>query len=161
MHRRALLLAPIALALPACKEPYRVGEHVWVEWDEREYPAYIIEKKSRTRLRVHYDGYDKRWDEDVTLDRIKGRIPEGAQITPPPPPPRVARSMGINPRASSSAAPVMPYKVGDKVRVKWRGSVYAASVIAVQPPDKVRVHYDGHEAAWDEVVPLERVLGRR
>src|SRR5690606_33016512 len=102
-----------------CEESYRVGEYVWVEWEGRDYPAYIIEKKGATRFRVHFDGYESRWDEDVTLDRIKGRIK--GPVSPPPPPEKVARAAGISPKASSSAAPVSHYKVGDRVRVKWRG----------------------------------------
>jgi hypothetical protein len=156
--RFALMLA-VALALSGCKQPYRVGEHVWVEWEGRMYPAYILEKKSETRFRVHYEGYEARWDEDVTLDRIKGRI-DGPTAAPPPPD-KVARAAGISPKASSSAAPVSPYKVGDRVRVKWRGSMYAATVLAVVGPDRFLVHYDGHESAWDEVVSLDRIAAAR
>lgn len=153
------VLVGLALLVGGCKEPYRVGEYVWVEWEGRNYPAYIIERKGETRFRVHYDGYEARWDEDVTLDRIKGRI-EGP-VTAPPAPAKVARAAGVSPKASSSAQPVSPYKVGDRVKVKWRGSLYAATVLGVVAPDKFLVHYDGHESAWDEVVPLDRIAGKR
>lgn len=149
----------LCLALAGCKEPYRVGEYVWVEWEGKNYPAYIIEKKGETRFRVHYDGYESRWDEDVTLDRIKGRI-EGPAVSPPPPE-KVARAEGIAPRASGSAAPVSQYKVGDRVRVKWRGSLYTATVLSVVAPDRYLVHYEGHESAWDEVVSIDRISGMR
>jgi hypothetical protein len=151
-------LAPGALALAAvaCSEPYRVGEHVWVEWEEgRNYPAYIVERKTRMRYRVHYDGYDARWDEEVTLDRIHGRV-QGPVVSPAPPD-KVTRALGAGPRASSNA-PVSPYKVGDRIRVRWRESIYAASVLEVVAPDKVKVHYEGHEPEWDETVSLDRIV---
>jgi hypothetical protein len=153
------LFVLLGALLAGCKDPYRVGEHVWVEWDGRDYPAYIIEKKGATRFRVHYDGYDARWDEDVTLDRIKGRI-EGPALAPPPPE-KVAVAAGASPRASSSAPVVTPYKIGDRVRVRWRGSVYPATVVGVVAPDRVLIHYDGHESAWDETIPIERIVSRR
>jgi hypothetical protein len=161
--RTAALLLAVVVLLPAlssgCNKPYRVGEHVWVEWDGKNYPAYIIEKKTPTRFRVHFDGYDSRWDEDVTLDRVKGRV-EGPAI-PPPPPERVARAAGVSPKASSSVAPGTPFKVGDRVKVRWRGSVYPATVVGVVAADRFLVHYEGHESAWDETVPLDRIAARR
>ncbi len=152
--RLTLLLVVAALSV-ACQEPYRVGEHVWVEWEGRDYPAYLLEKRGRSRFRVHYDGYDARWDEDVTLDRIKGRVT--GPVTPPPPPDKVARASGVTPKAAGSAGALSPYKPGDKVRVKWRGSVYGATVIAVVSSNKLLVHYDGHESAWDETIGIDRI----
>lgn len=153
--RQALLALLLCLLAVACKEPYRVGEYVWVEWDGREYPAYIIERKSGGRFRVHYDGYDPRWDEDVTLDRVKGRIT--GPVSAPPPPEKVARLTGAGPKSSAGTATVAPYKAGDRVRVSWRGSRYGATIIAVVAPDKYLVHYDGYESAWDETVSADRI----
>ncbi|MEZ4375703.1 MAG: Tudor-knot domain-containing protein [Polyangiaceae bacterium] len=161
---RIKLLAAVVLSLwlTACQEPYRVGEFVWVEWEGKNYPAYIIDQKSKTRFRVHFDGYDERWDEDVTLDRIKGRIEDGKSVSAPPPPEKVARVLGLKPRPSASSASVVsPYQKGDKIRVKWRESIYPATVVEVLGPDKCKVHYDGHEEAWDEVVDTTRIEGRR
>jgi hypothetical protein len=151
----ALLLCLTLLA--GCKESYRVGEYVWVDWEGRSYPAYIVEKKGAGRFRVHYDGYDARWDEDVIVDRIKGRI--DGPVTTPPPPEKVARLSGA-PKASGGPASTAAYKAGDRVRVKWRGSLYVATVIAVVAPDKYLVHYEGYEAAWDETVPADRISPR-
>jgi hypothetical protein len=167
MLRRDLLQLPLLLALASlagCKKPYRVGEHVLVEWEKEQppYPAYITERSGNSRYRVHFDGYDSRWDEDVSFDRILGRV-EG-QVAAPPPPPKVARAAGVlAPKASSSAGEVAvsPYREGDRVRVSWRGSVYSAQVIKVVAKDKFEVHYEGHEAAWDEVVGIDRIQGRR
>jgi len=158
---RGLLLG-CALLLTACNKPYRVGEHVLVEWEEGKfYPAYVVEVKG-TRYRVHFEGYDSRWDEDVGLDRIKGRVT--GSITPPPPPEKVLGGTAPPVGAASANAvgsAINPFKVGDRVRVTWRGSLYAATVLEVAGKDRIKVHYDGHENAWDEVVSVERVLSRR
>ena len=158
----ALLVA--LSALPGCKKPYRVGEHVMVEWEKEQppYPAYIIERTGTGRYRVHFDGYDSRWDEEVSLDRILGRV-QGS-VSAPPPPPKVARALGVaSPKGSSSAGEVAvsPYKEGDRIRVSWRGGVYSATVVKVVAKDRFEVHYEGHEVAWDEVVGVDRILGRR
>ena len=160
-----LLASFLALVLlTGCKKPYRVGEHVLVEWekDQAPYPAYITERVGAARYRVHFDGYDSRWDEDVSLERLLGRV-EGP-VAPPPPPTKVALAAGIaSPRTAGSAGEVAvsPYREGDRVRVSWRGSIYSATVSKVVAKDRFEVHYEGHEAAWDEVVGIERIAGRR
>jgi hypothetical protein len=143
-----------------------VGEFVLVEWQEDTYyPAYIIEKTGPARFRVHYDGYATRWDEDVSLDRIKGRV-EGAPPRPPAPT-KVARAQGVQVKTSSSAAPasskvqVSQYHSGDRIKVKWRGATYAATVIGVLEDDQYRVHYDGYESAWDETIEPSRIVDKR
>ncbi len=161
---RSLVIALFSLWLVGCSKPYRVGDYVWVEWEEGAYyPAYIKQKKSNTRYRVHFEGYASRWDEDVTLDRIRGRI-EGP-ATPPPPPKKVQLVTGTGPQkskdgtpAAASAQPVSRYQEGDRVRVRWRGSIYKATVIGVVKSDEILVHYDGHESAWDEVVSVDRIV---
>ena len=156
--RRALALLVFLVGLASgCKESYRIGEYVMVEWEGRDYPAYIIDKRGTARFRVHYDGYDSRWDEDVTIDRIKGKIT--GPVTPPPPPEKVAR-VTAGPKASGSPATAQNYKQGDRVRVKWRNSLYVATIVAVVAPDRYLVHYEGYEAAWDETVPSDRIAGR-
>lgn len=157
-----LLLAPLG-----CEQPYRIGEYVLVEWEDGQapYPAYIVAKKGKARYRVHYDGYSTRWDEDVTLDRIKGRVE--AHVFRPPPPKKVQRAQGHDPhsasqaKGSASAVPTGQYQVGDRVKVRWRGSVYPATVAQVVGPDKYLIHYDGHESAWDEAVPGNRIVSTR
>lgn len=164
MSRRAVWLLALATLVSACKKPYRVGEHVLVEWekDQPPYPAYITERVSATRYRVHFDGYDSRWDEDVSLERLLGRV-EGP-VAAPPPPTKVALALGVaSPKTAGSAGEVAvsPYREGDRVRVSWRGSVYSATVTKVVAKDRFEVHYEGHEAAWDEVVGIDRIQGRR
>ena len=161
--QRALLLG-LLVVVSGCKKPYRVGEHVLVEWEKEQppYPAYIIECVGATRYRVHFDGYDSRWDEDVSFDRLLGRV-EGP-VPVPPPPPKVALAAGVvSPKTAGSAGEVAvsPYREGDRVRVSWRGAVYSAIVIKVIAKDRIEVHYEGHEAAWDEIVSTDRIAGRR
>lgn len=155
----SIVALSLALSLGGCKKPYRVGERVLVEWEEGKfYPAYVVDVHSTTRYRVHFDGYDSRWDEDVGVDRIRGRA-EG-QVPPPPAPAKVARASGA-PTGSSAVSVGNPYQVGERIRVTWRGSVYAATVLEVAGKNQLLVHYDGYESAWDEKIPLERVINRR
>ena len=134
-----------------------MGDHVLVEWgDEKlQYPAYIVEKKSRTRFRVHYEGYPARWDEDVGLPRIKGWV-EG-EVIHPPPPKRVRLARGLSAKDQGDL-PVSPFKEGDKIHVRWRESDYRATVLEIVSAQELRVHYDGHETAWDEVIPVSRII---
>lgn len=156
LARRSLLLLALSVPVFGCSRPYQVGDHVLVEWGEDQllYPAFIIEVKEQSRYRVHYEGYPTRWDEVVPLPRIKGRV-EG-KVAPPPPPLRVRLATGIKPEGDNS--PVSQFKEGDRIRVKWRESIYPASVIEVVSANEIKVHYDGHENAWDEVVPVSRIV---
>jgi len=154
---RALRLFALGLLLfvVACQRPYRVGDYVLVEWgDEKQlYPAYIIGARGDARFRVHFDGYPARWDEDVTLDRIKGFARERVF----PPPPRHVRAVQSKEEKSDVASRLSRFKVGDKVRVRFRGSFYRATVLEVESAGRLKVHYEGHESAWDEVVDIGRV----
>lgn len=155
--QKSIWLFLIALSMFGCSRPYRVGDHVLVEWGEENlsYPAYIIDKRSKTRFRVHYDGYPARWDEDVGLPRIKGWV--HGEPPHPPPPRKVRLARGLN-KDGQLDGPMSPFKEGDKIRVRWRGSDYRATVVAIITSKELKVHYDGHEDAWDEVVPVSRVV---
>lgn len=157
VHWRATLALLALVVLAACSREYRVGDHVLVEWGKEGhvYPAYIIQKKEGSRFRVHYEGYPSRWDEDVALPRIVGRVT--GPVNPPPPPKRVRLAQGLD-QDKDEDAPVSRYKEGDHIRVKWRGSVYRATVLEVVNPGEFKVHYDGHEEAWDEVIPVSRIV---
>jgi hypothetical protein len=159
MKPRAAASLVLGLFLSACHDDYRIGEFVQVDWDGRDYPAYIVDKKGKTKYRVHFDGYDTRWDEDVTPDRIKGRIKGPAAI--PPPPERIARAMGIRPKPSDSAGAPSSFNVGDRVRVKWRESVYTATITALEGRSRIHLHYEGYGPEWDEVVTEDRIIGKR
>jgi hypothetical protein len=152
------LLLWLVLALTACKKPYRVGEYVLVDWEEnRPFPAFITDKIGASRYRVHFDGFD--CDQDVSLERIKGRV-EGP--VPPASPGKLPCAHAVP--AESGCAPAVtpaPYKPGDHVRVTWRGSIYSATVLSVVTKDRFVVHYEGLETAWDESVTLDRIVARR
>src|SRR5688572_12739568 len=106
-----LVVACLVPVLSGCQQPYRVGEHVLVEWEEGKlYPGFITEQTGKSRFRIHFDGYDSRWDEDVSIDDIKGRV-EGP-VAAPPPPEKVARAAGVTAKsaeAPTTAAAVSPY----------------------------------------------------
>lgn len=157
---RAVWMLVGALALTACKRPYRVGEHVLVEWEEGKlYPAHVLEVHGAARYRVHFDGYDTHWDEDVGLDRIHGRVT--GPVATPPPPAKVTRAAGAPAGSGDVAEGINPFHEGDRVRVTWRGSVYPALVLKPVGRDRVLLHYEGMENAWDEEVALDRIVGRR
>jgi len=156
---RALVIAA-SLLLSGCRDHYRIGEYVWVEWEGRDYPAYIIDQKGKAKFRVHFDGYDSRWDEDVTPERIKGKV-QGPAPPPPPPPEKVARALGLLPKPAGSAGAASSYAAGDRVRVRWRGSNYAAIIVAVVAPGTLTVHYEGYGSEWDETIPEDRIVGKR
>jgi hypothetical protein len=154
------LVLAAGLALTACKKPYRVGEHVLVEWEEGKlYPAHVLESHGPVRYRVHFDGYDTHWDEDVGVDRIRGRV-QGAVSTPPPPA-KVTRAAGTPTGSAALTEGINSFHEGDRVRVTWRGSIYGAVVIQPVGRDHVLIHYEGHEPAWDETVALDRIVSRR
>jgi primosomal protein N' len=147
-----------ALVVLSCSKPYRIGEHVWVEWDGKRYRAFVVERTGSTRFRVQFEGCDSHWTRDVTLDKIVERLDEAEASRAP----SVVACSQTGPTAKGEAGvAATPYKIGDRVRVRWRGSVYTASVLSVVAPDRFLVHYEGLENAWDEVVPLERIEGPR
>jgi hypothetical protein len=157
-----LALAAAVALLPGCKRPYRIGERVLVEWEEgtsQYYPAFIVERVGSSRYRVHFEGYDTRFEEDIGADRIAGRV--DGPVVAPPPPKKVARGASSASADAGTAVLVNPYKTGDRLRVRWRGSVYPATVLDVVTKDRVLVRYDGFESAWDESVQLDRVVSRR
>ena len=148
--RAALLVAGLVLllGLGACRDRYDVGDHVLVEWEGEQYPAMITEVKKGNKYRVHYDGYDQIWDEDVSKSRIKGRV--DGPVTPPEPPEHVRK-------AAVSAAKSNTHKIGDRVKVDFHGHYYPAVIIGVVGPERYRVHYEGYGNEWDENIGPERI----
>jgi hypothetical protein len=158
--RRACALALLCcvLTLPACKKPYRVGELVMVDWEEdRPFPAFITEKVSVSRYRVHFDGYD--CDQEVSLERIKGRV--DGPVPPPTPGKLPCAHAAPAPSGSGPVVTLAAYKANDHVRVTWRGTIYSATVLQVIDKNRFLVHYEGLESAWDETVTLDRIVGKR
>ncbi len=157
IERRSIFLF-LLVSLLGCSRPYQVGDHVLVEWGKKGhiYPAFILAKKSNSIYRVHYEGYPSRWDEDISLPRIKGRV--AGTVSQPPPPKHVRRAQGLDIKKKGESSQLGRYKAGDRVRVKWRGSVYRATVVEVKSPTEIKIHYEGHDDAWDEVVPVSRIV---
>ncbi len=155
----ALALSSVA-TLPACKDSYVVGDHVLVEWEGNDYPAVIVAIEGPARFRVHYDGYDRIWDENVNQTRIKGRVK--GPILAPPPPEKVLKRGGA-PASSHSAAVGAPsrFREGTRVRVQWHGKPYSATIIQVLGGERYRVHYDGFGPEWDETIEASRILTPR
>jgi hypothetical protein len=156
--RAPLILTVVFGAAFGCNKPHRVGEHVWVEWEGQRYRAFVIERPAMARYRIQFEGCDSHWQRDVPLDKILGRLDEAEEQRAPAV--VACSSLGAANKGAPSGV-ATPYKIGDRIRVRWRGSVYTASVAGILAPDRFLVHYDGYEAAWDEVVPLERVEGPR
>ncbi|HWO12822.1 MAG TPA: hypothetical protein VNN80_25160 [Polyangiaceae bacterium] len=154
--RAGLVVA--ALALGACRENLRIGDHVLVEYDGQSCPGYVIDRKSQTRLRVHFDfeGYD--WQDDVSIDRVLGKVQGTAQ--PCALPDRVRATLGLVATPTANAR-TSPYRVGDRVRVRWRQSIYPATITEVRTANTVVVHYHGHEDVWDEAINVDRIVNER
>lgn len=155
-HRLNGLGALVLVLVSACREPYRVGDLVLVEFDEQDCAGFIVEMKSRSRLRVHFNFEGHTWQEDVAPDRVLGRA--GAAPAPCQLPRRVAVALGIDALEKKSVAQRAAYRKGDRVRVRWRESIYTATVIDALEGGRLRVHYDGHEDAWDEEIPVDRIV---
>lgn len=154
-----LLTVGLACTALACQVELRIGERVLVEYGEQECAAFIVERKGKGRVRVHFnfEGYD--WEEDVSLDRVQGKLVE--RVRPCSLPSRVRLALGVR-RGPEESSRTSPFRVGERVRVKWRGSVYAASVVKPISSERILVHYLGHEKAWDETIDVARIVtGRR
>lgn len=142
------LVLALSLGVGGCKRHYAVGERVLVLWEEKVYPAVILEAVSPTKYKIHYDGYDPIWDEVILRDRIRG-IVEGNVVHPEPPAKVRAKAL--------QAAQTNVFKVGDRVRVEWHGQMYSAAITAIVGQERYRIHYEGYGAEWDETVGLSRI----
>jgi hypothetical protein len=148
---RAAVAFLLLLVLAACKKSYSVGDHVYVEWDGKDYPAMILSQSGPTKYKVHYDGYDAVWDEVVVRERVRGHV-EGNVINPEPPAKVRAKAL--------VASQTNVHKVGDRVRVEWHGQLYPAVITAIVGQEKYRIHYDGYGTEWDETVGGPRIQPR-
>ena len=50
---------------------FKPGDRVKVDWKGTYYPATVLVVLGGERYRVHYDGYDSNWDENVDISRIQ------------------------------------------------------------------------------------------
>ncbi len=60
----------LALTLPAIAATFQIGDAVEVNWNSRWWPA-TLERRQNDRYCITYNGFDRRWDECVTADRIR------------------------------------------------------------------------------------------
>jgi hypothetical protein len=149
---RALARILVLVAfVAACSRSYRVGDEVLVEWEGKEYPAVILSAPTPAKFKVHYEGFDEVWDEEVPKSRIKGFR---AGNEPRPEPPAKVRQKALE------AAQTNTYRVGDHVRVEWRDKLYPAQIVDVVGKEKYRVHFEGYGAEFDENVGLARIQPR-
>lgn len=56
--------------LISISKAYNVNDKVEVEWQGKWYPAKILQI-DKNKYFIHYEGYDKKWDEWVGIERIK------------------------------------------------------------------------------------------
>ncbi len=147
---RPALLAVLAMLglLTGCNRKPTVGDHVYVTWSTHDYPAIIREAPTASKFKVHFDGYDDTWDQEVTKDRVKGFV-EGTPINPEPP--DIVRVKALK------AAQTNHYQQGAKVRVEWHGQIYGATINGIVGPERYRIRYDGYGPEWDEVVGISRI----
>jgi hypothetical protein len=147
----------LLVALGGCADSYRIGEQVLVDYDGNRCPGYVIEQKSRTRLRIHFDFEGYEWQDDVSSEKVLGRVK--SPVASCPLPKRVRLALGLQ-SATAAQPEVSPYRVGDRVRVRWRESIYPATVIQLAGGDRLLVHYEGHENVWDETITADRIVDR-
>ena len=122
-----------------------------VEWEGKDYPALIVKQSSAVKFKVHFEGYEDTWDEEVPKSRIKGHR-KGNEPRPDPPPKVRAKAL--------EAAKTNTYKVGDQIRVEWQGRFYPAHVTEIVGREQYRVHYENYGAEWDENVGLSRIQAK-
>ncbi len=121
--------------------PLAAGQPVQVEWSGSWYEAHIRALHPDGRVRVHYEGWDDTYDEDVSRDRVLLR-PGGEQAVQP---------TGAVATGETELTP------GQRIQIEWLGTWYEGSVLDVHPDGRVRVHYEGWDETYDEDVPRERV----
>jgi hypothetical protein len=153
----SIVLLAVGLAFSACADTYRIGDQVLVDYDGSRCPGYVIDQKSRTRFRIHFDFEGYEWQEDVSFEKVLGRVK--APTAPCPLPKRVRLALGLQ-SATAAQPQVSPYRVGDRIRVRWRQSIYPATVLQVAGGDRLVVHYEGHENVWDETITADRIVDR-
>jgi hypothetical protein len=153
----AVIFCFAALVFAGCADSYRIGDQVLVDYDGSKCPGYVVDLKSRTRYRIHFDFEGYEWQDDVSFEKVLGRLK--TPVASCPVPRKVRLALGLqNPTAAQPQA--SPYRVGDRIRVRWRDSIYPATVIQVAGGDRLTVHYEGHENVWDETITADRIVDR-
>jgi hypothetical protein len=121
--------------------PLSAGQPVQVEWNGSWYEGRIRAVHPDGRVRVHYEGWEDSYDEDVGRERILLR-PGGEQAVEP---------------AGDVAHEGTALEAGQRVQIEWMGAWYDGRVLETRPDGGVRVRYEGWGEAYDEDVPRNRV----
>lgn len=106
---------------------WKIGDAVEVEWQGGWYRATVL-AAGNDRLRVHYNGFDDSWEEDIAPSRVRPALP----------PPQAL------------------WRIGERVQVQWKGKMYPAAVIA-EKDGRFLVTYEGFEKSWDEWATPDRI----
>ena len=130
-----------------CRAPQRVdgvavGDAVSVDYRGAWYAATVLAVQPDGRLRIHYDGWDASWDEDVVPSRVKLGAPD-------------APDAGALPGTPLSG----DLEAGASVYIEYDGAWYGGTVLA-RNGQLYRIHYDDWDSSWDEDVPTARLRGR-
>lgn len=131
----ALLVVSYLMAPTGAFAAYEPGQTCEVEWHGQWWPASVVKVKGEFH-HIHYTGWEAKWDEWVTVDRM--------------------RAAGIIKAAPAGSTDNSSIKVNDKVQVEWGKKWWAAEVLKVEN-GKYFIHYTGWEARWDEWVTSERI----
>jgi sRNA-binding protein len=151
-------MAPTHVAAQA----HRVGDGVEVSWNGTWYNATVLVVNRDGTFRIHYDGWEASWDENVPPARIRARTGGASSAPPPAAAPAAAPAAGSNPPGQTEdpgGTPVVASTAltpGQSVQVSWNGRWYNATVIRLVGRN-VRIHYDGWADSWDGNVPRNRI----
>ena len=97
----ALFMMLVFADVPTAQAAWNAGDKVKVEWKGAWYNSVVVAVKD-AKYKIHYDGWDAKWDEWVAADRMRARSDEPA------------------------------YKVGAKIEVNWNGTWYKSTVLEVK-----------------------------
>lgn len=111
------------------------GDKVEVLWQDKWWAA-TVKKVNGNQCYIHYDGWEKKWDEWVGPDRIRSAT-----------------------ASSVTSSGQITFSAADPVKVLWQGTWYDAHILKAKG-GKYLIHYDGWESKWDEWVGLSRIKPR-
>jgi hypothetical protein len=60
-----------ATAVAAGATPLAAGRAVYVEWNGEWFTAKVLKDAAAGKVKIHYDGWENQWDEEVPLGRVK------------------------------------------------------------------------------------------
>lgn len=118
------------------------GQAVQIFWKKQWWFGSVLEAQKDGKVKVHYYGWDPKWDEAVPRERL---------LVMPRNPTPLKKPSDIVVKADTKLKP------GDPVQVEWKKQWWLGSVVALQKDGKVKIHYFGWSFSWDEVVDRSRL----